>query len=95
MPLQLSNPPTGPTPLPQHPPTLADIANAIPYNKNILVSRGMLATLSLVSHSHPFPEAGVATADDVGEAVVYQSAVIMANASGGIFFTCNPIDGIA
>ena len=43
MPVQLPNPPTGPTllpPPPQDPPTLVDISNAAVYHKQILDSYG-------------------------------------------------------
>ena len=41
--IPLPNPPTGPTllpPVPQDPPTLVDVSNAVAYNKQIGVSYG-------------------------------------------------------
>ncbi|KAF8807541.1 hypothetical protein BYT27DRAFT_7223358 [Phlegmacium glaucopus] len=62
MPIALPNPPAGHTelpPPPQDPATLTDICNAVAYNKRLLVSR----------------EVGIATKDDVGRGVLYQTAI--------------------
>ena len=92
MPVQLPNPPTGPTllpPPPQDPPTLVDISNAAVYNKQILDSYGK-ACFSFFCWNSPFlidmpcyKEAGIATRDDVGAGAIYQAAVIARNADGG------------
>ncbi|KAF8239787.1 hypothetical protein L208DRAFT_1236355 [Tricholoma matsutake] len=71
MPLPPPNPPAVNTPLPpqpQDPATLVDISNAITYNKQVLVSY----------------EAGVATKDHVRVGAVYEAALVVQNASGGI-----------
>ncbi|KAM6504438.1 hypothetical protein JOM56_001381 [Amanita muscaria] len=71
MPVRRPNPPACPTelpPMPQDPPTLIDISNAIDYNKNILISH----------------ETGLVTQEDVGAGVIYQAALITRNGGADV-----------
>ena len=94
MPVPPPNPPAVNTPLPpqpQDPATLVDISNAIAYNKQILVSYGMIVTSFFLNRFSTPPEAGVATKDQVGAGAVYQAALIAQNAGGGMMSPCNSI----
>lgn len=87
MPLPPPNPPAVNTPLPpqpQDPATLVDISNAIAYNKQVLVSYGIIGTFSFMTRFSSRPEAGVGTKDHVGAGAVYEAALIAQNAGGGI-----------
>jgi hypothetical protein len=78
-------------PVPQDPATLEDISNAIAYNKQVLVSQGIMGTFFFTTRFSSPPEAGVATKDHVGAGAVYEAALIAQNAGGGITSLSNSI----
>ena len=68
-----------------------DITNAIAYNKQVLVSHGIINTSFFMTCFSSCPEAGVATKDDVRAGAVYEAALIAQNAGGGIIYPSNSI----
>ena len=85
MPVQLPLAPAGVNlpAQPQNPPTLADIASAIDYYRNIETGYSMFFFSIYLNLKFPVTGQFIYTRDDMARAAVYQAAVIEENAGAG------------
>ena len=76
-------------PNPRSPPTLVNIADAIEYNRNIRISRGMFFFLYNHWQWHIFylisSGAGGASKDDVARGAIYEAELVQENAGIGVY----------